>query len=253
MKLIVYFLIAFIVFAYIVPFITTLIIKLFYYIKIKKVCKICKYTIVSSLAGWLFSSVRANNPEMFIKTEKAVYSIKNYGFYKKPNYYVFYDKNNVEVQIIRRIYWIGYVIIKNIKIRNVNYTGAEKYFGENILPVINITLFCPKCVGAVKLQGEKSSASYANHVNTQNAFKIFGKTVLKLRNIVVDPYSAAGRYDPVPNQVKGVEYGDLSNGEAIYGSYIYNVKSFINRRLLTSDEMVDNVIQEDLKKFVTRS
>ena len=251
MKLLAYFISAYIFIAYIIPFITTLFKKLFYFIKIKNICKKCNYKIISSILKWLFSSVRNEIPEMFIKTEKAVYSIKNYGFYKKPNYYVFHDKNNIEIQIIRRIYWIGYVIIKNIKIRNVNYDNANKYFGEHNLPVIDIMLFCPKCAGAVKLQGD-SIASYVNYVNTQNAFKIFGKIILKIRHLLVNPYSGFTKYEPVP-KIKGVESVELSNGDMFGGAYIYNAKSFINRRLLSSDELVDNVIEESMKKFINRN
>ena len=253
MKLLIYILTAYIFIAYIIPFTTTLCNKLFYYIKIKNTCKKCNYKIVLSLLKWLFSSVKNKNPEMFIKTDKAVYSIKNYGFYKKPNYYVFMrNKNNFEIQIIRRIYWIGYVILKNIKLGHVNYDCVEKYFGEHNLPVIDIILFCPKCVGAAMLKFD-SPTIYMNYVDMQNTFKIFGKTILKIRNLIVNPYSSGTEsYITVP-KIRGAESVELSNGNMFDGAYIYNIKSFINRRLLSSDELVDNIIGENMKKFTNEN
>ena len=77
MQLLIYFLIAYIAIAYVIPFLTTLIQKLLYYVKIAIVCRKYKYKMVSPLFKWLFSSVRNADPEMFIKTDKAVFSLNN--------------------------------------------------------------------------------------------------------------------------------------------------------------------------------
>ena len=250
LKLLLYFLAAYIVIAYIVPFITTIIQKLFYYIRIKIICRKNKYKIFVSFFRWLFSSMRNETPEMFIKTEEAVYSVKNYGFYKKPNYIVFHDKNNIEVQIIRIIYFASYAIIKNIKIKSKDYNAADKYFGEHGLPVINIILFCPKCVGLSGLSG-KFISEYNEYINSQYAIKIFGKTILKAKNIAINPYQISVGYKPVPD-INGLKVIGLNNGDMAYGAYVYNAKSFIKQRLQSSDMLVNGLIEEERRKIETR-
>lgn len=251
MKFVLYFLIAYIVIFNIIPSITTLIRKLFYYLEVQNICKKNKYIMVSSLRRWLFSSIRKDNPEMFIKTEKAIYSIKNYGFYKTPNYYVLLDRNNIEIQVVRMIFWIGFAFLKSIKIKNINYTNADKYFGEHNLPVINIILFCPKCAKAIKLTGN-SAISYVEYVNTQNTFKIFGKVILKVRSIIKNPYVAGLGVDNPVYGIKGVEGINLSNGDMVHGAYIYNIKSFIRERLCSSDMLVHSMVKEERRKFESR-
>lgn len=247
MKLAVYFLAAYILIYKIMPVIMTLVCKCFYYHKIKNVCRKNNYIMVSSFKDWIFSSVRTNNPEMFIKTEKAIYSIKNYGYYKTPNYFVFLDKNNIELQIIRMIFWVGFAFFKSVKTQNIDYNEADKYFGEHKLPVLNIILFCPRCTQLKKLEG-KSVPSYIEYVNTKNSFKIFWKTILKIRSIVKNPFTGFTSDSAVP-YIKGVEVKDLSNGDIIYGAYAYNIKSFIRERLLSSDRLVRGLIEENSRKF----
>jgi len=247
MKLALYFFVAYILIFNVLPIITTVICKLYYYIKIKNICKQNRYIFISSLKRWLFSSIRKETPEIFIKTEKAIYSIKNYGFHKTPNYFGFINKNNIELQIIRMIFWVGFAFLRSIKIQNINYDEANKYFEEHELPVLNVMLFCPKCVKLFKLEG-KSIPSYIDYVNTKNSFKIFGKTILKIRSIIKSPYIGFDSDRVVP-YIKGVEIKNLSNGDMLYGAYAYNVKSFIRERLQSSDRLVRSLIEENSRKF----
>jgi len=249
MKLAVYFFAAYILIYRITPVIATFTRKCFYYVKIKNVCKKNNYTMVSSFKKWVFSSIRNNTPELFIKTEKAIYSVKNYGFYKTPNYFVFMNKNDIEIQIIRMIFWVGFAFLKNIKIQNINYKEADKYFGEHKLPVINVILFCPKCAKLIKLEGN-SIFSYRDYVNAKNSFKIFGKTILKIRSIIKSPFIGFDSDNAVPD-IKGVEVKNLSNGDMVYGAYAYNIKSFIRERLQSSDRLVRSIIEENSRKFET--
>ena len=249
MKLAICFLAAYILIFRIMPIITTLMHKCFYYAKIKNICKKNNYIMVSSFKKWIYSSLRNSNPEMFIRTEKAIYSIKNYGFYKTPNYFVFLNRNDIEIQIIKMIFWIGFAFLKSIKTQNINYNEADKYFGEHNFPVINVILFCPKCAKLVKLEG-KSIPSYVEYVNTKNSFKIFGKTILKIRSIFKSPFVGFTSDSAVP-YIKGVEVKDLSNGDMLYGAYVYNTKSFIRERLQSSDRLVRSLIEENSRKFET--
>jgi hypothetical protein len=205
---------------------------------------------ISEYLNWLFSSVKKDNPEMFIKTDKAIYSIKNYGFYKTPNYFVFLDKNTVEIQTITMILYIGFAFLKHIKLKKTNYNEVEKHFEISKLPIINVILFCPKCTQLITLEGN-SLLTYKNYVDTKCSFKIFGKTILMVRSIIKSPFVGFTADKPVPN-IKGVAVIDLKNGDMIYGSYVYNVKSFIKERLNSSDLIVHNLIEEDKRKFETR-
>ena len=249
MKLVIYFLAAYISIYKIIPVITALTHKCFYYIKIKNICRKNNYTMISSFKTWIFSSVSKDKPEMFVRTEKAIYSVKNYGFYKTPNYFVFLNKNDIEVQVIRMIFWVGFAFLKNIRTKNINYDEADKYFGEHNLPVISIVLFCPKCAKLIKLEG-KSIHSYTDYVNSKSSFKIWGRTILKIRSIIKNPFIGFDSDNAVPN-IKGVEIKDLSNGDMIYGAYVYNVKSFVRERLQSSDRLVRSLIEENSRKFET--
>jgi len=221
-KLFIYFIIACIILMYIVPFVMTLMKKWFYYIKIKRICKKHNYKMVSSLTKWLFSSIRSSEPEMFIQTEKAIYSIKNHGFYKHSAYYVAQDKNTIEIQIIRLIFYIGFAFLKHIKINTIKYDSANQYFDNPNLPVIHIMLFCPKCVGLVKLNGK--TAQYSKYVEDCYTFKFFGKSIVKVKSIHINPYGGFMKYQPVPN-LTDLETINLSNGDMLYSSYVYNIKS----------------------------
>ena len=236
MKLVIYFLVAYIINFQVIPIITTFIKKSFYYKKIKNICKVNNYTMISNYLIWIFSSVKNEDPEMFIKTDKAIYSIKNYGFYKTPNYFVFLDKNTVEIQIVRMIFYIGFVFLKQIKKQNTNYDEAEKHFEISKFPVINIILFCPKCVQLITLVGN-SLLTYKNYVNTKCTFKIFKIPILKMRSIIKSPFIGFTDDKPVPD-MKGIETVDLKNGDMIYGAYVYNIKSFMKERLNSSDFLV---------------
>ena len=244
MQLLIYFLIAYIVIAYVVPFITTLIQKLLYYVKIAIICRKYKYKMVSPLLKWLFSSVSNADPEMFIKTDKAVFSIKNYGFYKKPNQYIFFDKYNIEIHVVRMLpvlfMWLGYSVIKNIRISGINYNNADNYFNDD-LPVFNIMLFCPRCIGALRLEGRISAYSDKEHVNT---FKVFGRIILKTKFMSGDT-----SYNPIP-PTENIEIIELFNGDLVYGAYIFNSKSFIKKCLQPSSDLLNRMPIDSIESYL---
>ena len=203
MRWILFFYVPIVVLNYIYPRVRFLIIKIYYYKKIKMACLINQYAMKSTLKSFIFPEKDSNKPDMSIKIDNRIYAIKVLGYYRRPAKYVFLSNNSysvhkINVLLSRRAILGGMEDHKKIPVATFEFTENMQYkslpdmdteavmniFGNinNECEVVPIILFCPKFVICQKVTESKTEPLYdGNEVYNYQVYNVkeFMRQILK--------------------------------------------------------------------------
>ena len=200
MRWILFFYVPIIVLNYIYPRVRFLIIKMYYYKKIKMACAVNRYTMKSTLKEFIFPQKDSNKPDMSIKIDNRIYAIKVLGYYRQPSKYIFLNNNSYSVHktnalLSRRAILGGMEDHKKIPVAIFEFTH-NKYkslpdmdtetvlniFGKKECEVVPIILFCPRFAICQKMTEAKTEPLYdGNDVYNYQVYNVkeFMKQILK--------------------------------------------------------------------------
>ena len=201
MRWILFFYVPIVVLNYVYPRVRFLIVKMYYYKKIKMICAINRYKMKATLKDFIFPQKDSNTPDMSIKIDNHIYAIKVLGYYRLPSKYVFLSNNSYSVHKINVLLSRGAVRggiedHKKIPVATFEFTENMKYkslpnmdteavlniFGNKEYEVVPIVLFCPRFVICQKITESKTEPLYdGNEVYNYQVYNVkeFMRQILK--------------------------------------------------------------------------